>query len=395
MTHYVIPQENLDKLTRTVEKLNQRASKLAQPLIIFQIGESRYQSMNRPDASNMPNKEMVKVYDIELEGISPIIPGWSFIAALQHEEAGNIVKTFDQELPEHYRISAPDCDHCGLDRNRKSTYVLKNQAGEFKQVGSTCLHDFTGYADIQAVAAWLENLAEFLDSIEDYEDFDYSRGGSHYVTAVDYLSYVVRQIENNKCFISRSKAESSMTTSTADRAAFTMQDNKNYPTEAQVEKAKAIITWGQDFFTHKRESRMTDYDWNCSVVIFKDMLGVRDLGLIASIASYYDREMGKIKEAELKAQTSTSNHLGEVGGKLTKIACTVTSEKSWETQWGITNLIKFLDKSGNILVWFASGYQYLNPTDQVVIERATVKAHDQYNGERQTIITRAKIEKKE
>jgi len=45
-----------------------------------------------------------------------------------------------------FRPDTQLCDHCGTKRNRTSTYLLQDGAGEVKQVGSNCLEAFTGIA---------------------------------------------------------------------------------------------------------------------------------------------------------------------------------------------------------------------------------------------------------
>ena len=38
-------------------------------------------------------------------------------------------------LPLKYRTAGPTCDHCGFNRNRKDTYVLRHDDGRYVQVG--------------------------------------------------------------------------------------------------------------------------------------------------------------------------------------------------------------------------------------------------------------------
>jgi len=64
---------------------------------------------------------------------------------------------------------------------------------------------------------------------------------------------------------------------------------------------------------------------------------------------------------------------------------------SLEGMYGTTHLYKFADGSGNKITWFTSNDQSLEVGDSLVVKVATIKKHDTYNGEKQTIITRAKI----
>ncbi len=47
--------------------------------------------------------------------------------------------------------------------------------------------------------------------------------------------------------------------------------------------------------------------------------------------------------------------------------------------------------SGHIVTWFSSKVTDFDEGDEVVIDRATVKEHEVYNDEDQTVVTRAKL----
>jgi len=381
---YKIHQQNYLKVISLIDKLNQRARKLHQPEIqMQQLGDELVQIMGEHDGLKS------RVYTLQITGETPGIDGWKFVAALTHEETGNIVKAF-AEVPEQYRMARNDCDHCGIDRNRKQTYVLQDDDGNYKQVGSTCLKDFTGYVDIHAVASFCEGWHDLEQTLEEGEEDGFGGGSSFFIDAKIYMAFVLK-VCDGKPFISKTKAQENQCPSTSEIALEYMLGAKENASQEQIEKAAEIIAWAQEYFVTKKESRMTDYDWNCSVVIFKENLNHKDLGLFASIFSIYQRETGRKIENECKTSESLSVWLGEIGGKIINISTVVSYINSFEAQWGTTYLYKFVDTTGNILTWFASSWQYLKIGDRVIIEKATVKNHDQYNGEKQTVITRAKI----
>ena len=111
-----------------------------------------------------------------------MIAGWVFVATLDHEadegadegtairrapvgsrlisrigeEAATAVESADLTA---YRHGGNDCDHCGFNRRRKQTYVLyEAETGELRQIGSTCLKDYTGAHNPERIAAWAEWL---------------------------------------------------------------------------------------------------------------------------------------------------------------------------------------------------------------------------------------------
>jgi hypothetical protein len=99
-------------------------------------------------------------------------------------------------------------------------------------------------------------------------------------------------------------------------------------------------------------------------------------------------EAAQRKLTEL-ANPVTSNHLGTVGERQ-EFTLTVTYATWWEGKFGCTSLITFVDTDGNRLSWKASGIPQLERGD-VVQGRATVKEHYEYQGKKQTALTRAKF----
>lgn len=92
---------------------------------------------------------------VEAEGTA-VINDWEFIAEVDHTEKGNIITGVGVEVPEQYYISKPVCEHCNSNRYRKNTYIVRNKTtGEFKQVGKSCLKDFTHGMSAEAVTQYM------------------------------------------------------------------------------------------------------------------------------------------------------------------------------------------------------------------------------------------------
>jgi hypothetical protein len=80
-----------------------------------------------------------------VKGETPRVAGFEFLATLEHEEGGTIIRRMprfgeDAEKGDGidlsaYREACPRCDHCGLERHRKDTYLVRNaETAEIKQV---------------------------------------------------------------------------------------------------------------------------------------------------------------------------------------------------------------------------------------------------------------------
>lgn len=91
-------------------------------------------------------------------------------------------------------------------------------------------------------------------------------------------------------------------------------------------------------------------------------------------------------------------YIGNVGKKLT-LKATYLKSFSFSTYYGETNVHKFADEQGNILVWKTSNcvewvkdgcYEFI-PEGSVVEIKCTVKDHNEYKGEEQTVVVRCKF----
>lgn len=87
-------------------------------------------------------------------------------------------------------------------------------------------------------------------------------------------------------------------------------------------------------------------------------------------------------------QKPASEHIGQVGDKV-DIEVTHTRTGYYDTQFGTTWVHNFQDAAGNILIWKTSACSGFEK-DTLRI-KGTIKAHDEYNGIKQTVLTRCKI----
>lgn len=108
----------------------------------------------------------------------------------------------------------------------------------------------------------------------------------------------------------------------------------------------------------------------------------------------------KIKEASQKAAAnrSKSQYVGNIGDKIS-IKATLTGDYSYKTQFGDMNIYTFTDIFNNVFVWKTSSYldrivgNICRPVlkGEMVELKATVKDHDEYQGIKQTVLTRCKL----
>lgn len=86
--------------------------------------------------------------------------------------------------------------------------------------------------------------------------------------------------------------------------------------------------------------------------------------------------------------------LGSVGEKIT-VTVGVEGVHGFESRFGHGSIVRMRDAESNQLVWFTSGltseFREAAKSGERIAIVATVKDHDQYNGEAQTKVTRVKL----
>lgn len=92
---------------------------------------------------------------------------------------------------------------------------------------------------------------------------------------------------------------------------------------------------------------------------------------------------------EQNQKSSHSEHLGQVGERL---SCSVQSHKyitGWDTEYGATYLYKFYTPEGNVLTWKTS--KFIEDAEVIHSITGTVKEHTEYKGIKETSLTRCKL----
>lgn len=113
-------------------------------------------------------------------------------------------------------------------------------------------------------------------------------------------------------------------------------------------------------------------------------------GLVASAIAAYQRE--NENEDEVRA-ASKLTYVGTVDTrvKFTDLACVVL--KTTEGWYGPKTFCRFEDLDGNVLIWWATGRPDWLEVDGVYDIVGRVKAHDEYRGIPQTVVTRVRAAK--
>lgn len=404
-----------------VEKVNRRARKYGLAEYVLHKGEATEHPIyanageyaddenpffSAPVLGERPVIGYYTTYEMVLIGEMPRIEGWSFVATLDYAEVEDdgdgrvitrVVPGVEVDLSAH-RVRPNECDHCGKIRYRNNTYVLLNKhTGETMQVGSSCIQPYMGLS-VNGLA-WLADdpfatLNEMGD--EDREGGYYSRVERKY--DVDTILTLTAGIVSVKGWISQAAANFE------DRATASMvREILNPPTRQSDQDRRASkalmesIDWDAAKVTAEAvkawaiaEDGGTN-EWRTNVRILASGKAVtwRNIGVLASAIAGYRRS---IQEEQEKKVRIPSEWIGNVKDKI-EIEGVVTHLYAGESDWGTYEWVT-IKRDGATIKWKSSRVTEFEIGDKVK-GTGTVKGHDEYRGEKQTVVTRAKLEKVE
>lgn len=335
-----------------------------------------------------PNEEYpdIKIPILSAEIDIPEVEGWRVIAKLDSmgDEGMNLIRNFSgKEIPEQYRQGST-CDHCLINRYRKQTWLLQ-KGDDFKQVGSSCLDEFVGRAFDHVFYREIEAM---IRSCEDGMSLGMGGGGEESYS-LNHLLHVVHATSQVYGFVSKKTAEEKGWSSTSERVWTYLNPSKNRPRDPKIDPKENLehiancVAWVRSLPANKREN---DYMHNLYVSSSVDYVLGKSFGLICSLLSAYEREIAyqaKISNSEPKA---VSQYVGKVGVRQ-DYNLTLKFKTSYENDFGTGFIMSFVDESGNQLVWFTTSPIKMDIGDSMKI-KGTVKAHNERNGVKQTILSR-------
>lgn len=306
-------------------------------------------------------------------------------------------------VPTKYFSSNPcSCDYCKTNRKRNKTYLVVNQeTGEWKQLGKECLKLFVTGIDVDAIATFESFIKEAEDAANPSDDFFYERRfrfvkvadalalaaalycDKGYVATRDYVGDTNdlsnRNIVQRKLSRLYGYDNDFLNITNSARSEI---DKININTDIPIAKYAVKIV-----LESAKELPDDTYYNNLKVIVSNEYIPLNKLGLLVSIPKAVDRyEEEKKKQKERLA--AESNYLGSVGEKISVNFVSGREVACCETQFGLLHIYEFKDANWNTVVWKSSSSKDVPESGTVT---GTVKAHEEYDGIKQTVILRAKI----
>lgn len=328
---------------------------------------------------------------IAIYGQAPRLEGYTFLARIEHTTAGNLVSAVgegqDLDLTA-YRTAPPTCAHCETTRRRRDTFVLRRDAdGAHVQIGRNCLADFIRSADVGAALKVWDLLHDMCaDDSEDPEVGGWGGCGRGEIGTAAFLTFAVASVRTSGFHKSGEQG------STKGDVSFLMSPRPSrdpqawdagQPTPADVARAVAVRAW-----ILAGGHGAGDYMYNLTIAATLPGVG-RNAGLLASAPSAYAKHVeGVVAKAREAARPVTTTHVGAVGVRSELGDLTVVRVRSIDGDYGTRTIVAAEDAAGNAITWFASGAKDFDAGDVLQAARGTVKKHDAFRGQPQTVVSR-------
>jgi hypothetical protein len=386
-----------DSFLDNIKKFNKKAVKLGTLPMEVVWGERSSRSYYADELAEVLNiLTVIELQDVTVKYDVPKIAGWDLISIFDYEHYKDendqvhmavFTNTIPgKELPFQYQNKTEiHCEHCGHNRYRKQSFLVKHENGEYKEVGSTCLKDFLGHDPSNFL--FFATLSNRIKGLEDEFGFGSFGSGDPVAFSLEGVLALTSGVIKKWGWTSRSEAYDTSAMATADMVIEYMNPNCKLEKIEIEEEDREIAKKTIDYFKSLTDQD-NDYIMNCLKVIKLNAVPYKRFGIACSMIHVYRRHVEKELE---KANLKDSNWFGNIGSKLEKCPVTCTFKTHVDSFYGVSTLYKFIDEDGNVFKTFYSGHTWSVEQGDKVLLSGTVKKHDEWNNVKETLLTRSKV----
>lgn len=341
------------------------------------------------------------VFDTTVTGEAPCYNGWRFLAAVDavptDDGCGFVLRTApgaDASDVDRSRLVAGRCEHCNTTRARRHTYLVRNiETDTVRQVGSSCIRDFTGW----------EGRPVFLSEDEVTDRLREEEGH----VGVDVAGYSPATVVAAAWAISRKHGwvpAAAGGTCTRDRVSGYLYGTSEADRAARRDLAPEVAAaagMGQTIITALLEGLDGDSDYavNLATCLRAAYVSPRHLGIVVSAVTAYERLTGeharRKAEARQRAQEAArSEYAGTIGEKITLTGTITRLLPVTNTFHGIevaTMLVIVQADTATAKMFTGAAWAWDVQQGDMVTITGTVKAHEDYHDVKQTVLTRPKL----
>lgn len=425
-----IHEDNLAIFNEKLADLNAKFTKKGLPLINCSMEQKEMYHVDEWTKEKTPytmyvatlssdfNNTNLSGVDVEFEGVVSLVDG----------SENDKIFTF-KNINYSSLLANCSCDKCHKKIGRNKYLVFSKVGKEVETrddlvvLGTSCAKDYFPFS-VESYFSFLESAFEELGS---YDEFSGSFGGcsSHYHTLSAIYTAMCACSQNFKVYekegVTKSNVFGWMNNSKMNKFDY-YRDVFTLPSDPIP--YEDIISWIKDMFD--KDDLFGDFNHNARSVFFKTLddgtremrheihdkyVGIAVYGMF-SAKQNHDKELAKkIAEEKRMAENAEITYFGNIGDKFEK---ELTFERmfAYETHFSYYGEIQFIlifsDNEGHKFKWTTSrgNYQCWHKTNgregyieyevgKKYLIKGSIKAHEEYKGCKQTVITRCKVLKDE
>ena len=326
-------------------------------------------------------------YTFEMESLK--LGEYEVIAVLEHnaiqDSQENLIHVIKEgiTIPLQYRTVKSICEHCNSDRQRNKTVLLQDNTGTIKQVGTTCIKEYTGIDGTDIINNYMDIHNICITEV----NVDYDKIGNYpkYTSTLNYLAACIQLI-----------TESGYSKEVTKYKAWEIAEQSN-PDKKYIDKAQQVI----NYFKNQTFTESQDFLNNIKLYLSQEYTKISGFIAYAYIAYEKQLEYEAKKQAE-QANKKQSEFVGNIGDKI-QIELTLKKRIAYETNYtyygGTSYIYIFEDKEGNSYKWNSANFLEkvinneciaINEGDSLIL-KGSIKAQEEYKGIKQTVLTRCKL----
>lgn len=319
---------------------------------------------------------LVQVVNYEFNMPDFKVGDYTPVAVIEHnvvvncEDAKNMVHLINnfEGAPKSWWMIDGHCDDCNDSYSRKKTVMLlNNETGDFRQIGTSCLKRYLGITCFNVIHNFMtvEELVE--EEVAVYCDF--LPRESKYVETKKLLGCIYDVYDAMGGYVKNKTIEN------AWKEAI---ESNNEISESAKERAQSTI----NFFRNLDVENLNNFARDVRTAVLTEYIGCS--GYLAYAPMLQEKLMFKTEQRNIELESS---YIGNIKDKL-ELNVIVTNCTGFESQYGYMFINTFRDDNNNVFIWVTGTKSYDVGSKLKIL--GTVKGYKEYNGIKQTVLTRVK-----
>ncbi len=291
------------------------------------------------------------------------------------------------------------CDHCETSRRRKTTVLVRSEMdGEVRQVGRSCLFDYTGIDP-----ELLVRFYNYYATVQCSSDEEYSGWSSGWTPGREYPLYdflvVLGRWLGVKNQYPRGAGKTLFNSYISDDNTKLISNSLDHTGKPMWSHDLADESVGEIFAEEALNmlamvEPRNSFDYNLKTVFDTGIVVKKTAGYAGAIWTKWfnltekgilDKVFGR-NQPEPSDEPHPSEHLGEVGERIEFEATVLRTKQMAGGMWGPTTLVTMVDTDENQIITWTTGR--VPRTGSRITSRGTVKKHGEYQGVKQTQVGR-------